>query len=107
MPQRRGKIIFMWCQIYCRSVDLIIRIKKSRAQEWWQTYPRRSHYSVAEQVHRGIKIERLLGQKLQMGDYRLDHLVGFDLHGKKNYWNRENRRRFAKSCMVLVAKFCL
>jgi D-lactate dehydrogenase len=31
----------------------------------------------------GIKIERLFGQKLQMGDYRLDHLVGFDLHGEK------------------------
>jgi D-lactate dehydrogenase len=26
---------------------------------------------------------------MQMGDYRLDHLVGFDLHGKnsRDYWN--------------------
>jgi D-lactate dehydrogenase len=32
----------------------------------------------------GIKSKDYSGQKLmQMGDYRLDHLVGFDLHGKK------------------------
>jgi D-lactate dehydrogenase len=45
---------------------------------------------------------------MQMGDYRLDHLVGFDLHGKsRNYWNRENRRRFCKNvhgfgCQILA-----
>jgi hypothetical protein len=48
------------------------------------------------------------GSKLmQMGDYRLDHLVGFDLHGKTvGLLELENRCRFRKkSCMVLVAKF--
>jgi D-lactate dehydrogenase len=49
------------------------------------------------------------GSKLmQMGDYRLDHLVGFDLHGKtvRDYWNWKIGAAFhQKSCMVLVAKF--
>ncbi|MEZ7500112.1 NAD(P)-dependent oxidoreductase [Flavobacterium sp. Arc3] len=45
-----------------------------------------SPYSVAEHaVTLLLALNRkiILGQKLmQMGDYRLDHLVGFDLHGK-------------------------
>ena len=49
--------------------------------------PAYSHYSVAEHaVTLLLALNRkiILGQKLmQMGDYRLDHLVGFDLHGKK------------------------
>jgi D-lactate dehydrogenase len=48
--------------------------------------PAYSHYSVAEHaVALLLALNRkiVLGQKLmQMGDYRLDHLVGFDLHGK-------------------------
>jgi hypothetical protein len=41
---------------------------------------------------------------MQMGDYRLDHLVGFDCM-ESGIMEPGNRRRFAKSCMVLVAKF--
>lgn len=48
--------------------------------------PTYSPYSVAEHaVTLLLALNRkiILGQKLmQMGDYRLDHLVGFDLHGK-------------------------
>jgi len=48
--------------------------------------PSYSPYSVAEHaVTLLLALNRkiILGQKLmQMGDYRLDHLVGFDLHGK-------------------------
>jgi D-lactate dehydrogenase len=49
--------------------------------------PAYSPYSVAEHaVTLLLALNRkiILGQKLmQMGDYRLDYLVGFDLHGKK------------------------
>jgi D-lactate dehydrogenase len=44
---------------------------------------------------------------MQMGDYRLDHLVGFDLHGKKvGLLEPENRQRFCKNhawfCQILA-----
>jgi len=49
--------------------------------------PAYSPYSVAEHaVALLLALNRkiVLGQKLMnMGDYRLDHLIGFDLHGKK------------------------
>lgn len=49
--------------------------------------PTYSQYSVAEHaVALLIALNRkiILGQKLMnMGDYRLEHLIGFDLHGKK------------------------
>jgi D-lactate dehydrogenase len=40
----------------------------------------------------------VLGQNLMnMGDYRLDHLIGFDLHGKKvGLLALENWKCFAK-----------
>ncbi|WP_339920992.1 2-hydroxyacid dehydrogenase [uncultured Flavobacterium sp.] len=48
--------------------------------------PTYSPYSVAEHavtLLMALNRKIILGQKLmQMGDYRLDHLVGFDLHGK-------------------------
>jgi D-lactate dehydrogenase len=49
-------------------------------------------YSVAEHAAAlllALNRKIILGQKLmQMGDYRLDHLV-FDLYGKTvDYWNR-------------------
>jgi D-lactate dehydrogenase len=44
-------------------------------------------YSVAEHAAAllmALNRKIVLGQNLMnMGDYRLDHLIGFDLHGKK------------------------
>lgn len=49
--------------------------------------PAYSPYSVAEHavtLLMALNRKIVLGQKLMnMGDYRLDHLIGFDLHGKK------------------------
>jgi D-lactate dehydrogenase len=48
--------------------------------------PAYSPYAVAEHATAlllAVNRKLILGQKMmQMGDYRLDHLVGFDLHGK-------------------------
>jgi len=49
--------------------------------------PTYSHFSVAEHavaLLMALNRKIVLGQKLMnMGDYRLDHLIGFDLYGKK------------------------
>lgn len=49
--------------------------------------PAYSHYSVAEHavaLLMALNRKIVLGQQLMdVGDYRLDHLIGFDLHGKK------------------------
>jgi D-lactate dehydrogenase len=49
--------------------------------------PNYSPYSIAEHavtLLMALNRKIVLGQKLMnMGDYRLDHLIGFDLHGKK------------------------
>jgi D-lactate dehydrogenase len=85
-------------------------IKKARALGIKVANVLRTTYSVAEHAGLtiGIKSKDYSRSKLmQMGDYR-DHLVGFDLHGKsRNYWNRENRRRFCKimhgfGCQILA-----
>jgi D-lactate dehydrogenase len=70
--------------IALRSVDLIMSIKKKQElwESKWQTYPR-TPYSVAEHaVTIGIKSKDYSGQNSCKWATTVDHLVGFDLHGK-------------------------
>jgi D-lactate dehydrogenase len=81
---RTGKYIFMWCQIYCLALWDLCRYKKRAQESEWQTYRILLCSRAYGYLTIGIKSKIILGQKLmQMGDYRLDHLVGFDLHRKK------------------------
>jgi hypothetical protein len=48
----------------------------------------------------------VLGQNLMnMGDYRLDHLIGFDLHGKKSrdYWHWKKLEVLLCKIMLVLA----